>query len=154
GRGMRLYDHVVRREDSAQHDPWITADLGRREKKLYQDQGGKCPDPIDALTVDYKNPLQPQLDEIAQEINGKDLTTGKRLATFANLKADGTTTAGDWIYTGSYPDRSAPAAAGRPSANLPQRRDGIQDPAKNDPTGLGFYPNWAWSWPLNRRILS
>jgi formate dehydrogenase major subunit len=101
----------------------------------------------------YQDPLKPALDEIAQEINGFDLTTGKRMATFANLKDDGTTAAGDWIYTGSYPDPSAPTAAGRASANLSKRRDGIRDPAKNDPTGLGFYPNWAWSWPLNRRVL-
>lgn len=24
---------------------------------------------------------------------------------------------------------------------------------KEDPTGLGLYPNWAWCWPVNRRIL-
>jgi formate dehydrogenase major subunit len=65
------------------------------------------------------------------------------MATFAALKSDGTTTAGDWIYTGSYID----------SGNLMKRRNGIQDPAKNDPTGMGFYPTWAWSWPLNRRVL-
>jgi formate dehydrogenase major subunit len=29
----------------------------------------------------------------------------------------------------------------------------VQDPATNDPTGMGFYPNWGWSWPLNRRVL-
>ena len=23
----------------------------------------------------------------------------------------------------------------------------------DDPSGLGIYPNWAWSWPLNRRVL-
>jgi len=23
----------------------------------------------------------------------------------------------------------------------------------NDPTGMGFFPNWAWSWPLNRRVM-
>jgi formate dehydrogenase major subunit len=34
-----------------------------------------------------------------------------------------------------------------------KRRDGIQDPAKNDPTGMGFYAGWAWSWPLNRRVM-
>src|SRR6266496_1703739 len=28
-----------------------------------------------------------------------------------------------------------------------------QDPEKNDPTGMGFYHNWAWSWPVNRRVL-
>jgi formate dehydrogenase major subunit len=93
--------------------------------------------------MDYKDPLKPELDEIAQEINGKDLTTGKRLATFAALKDDGTTSAGDWIYTGSYPE----------AGNLSKRRDGVNDPAKNDPTGMGFYPNWAWSWPLNRRVM-
>ncbi len=96
-----------------------------------------------ALSMPYQDLRKPTLDEIAQEINGKDLTTGKRLATFGALKDDGTTTAGDWIYTGHYPE----------AGNLAKRRDGIQDPAKNDPTGMGFYPNWAWSWPLNRRVL-
>src|SRR5205085_2239321 len=100
--------------------------------------------PIMALTVNqYADPTKPTLDEIAKEINGKDLSTGKQMATFAALKADGTTTAGDWIYTGSYLD----------SGNLMKRRNGIQDAATNDPTGMGFYPTWAWSWPLNRRVL-
>jgi formate dehydrogenase major subunit len=153
GRWMQWKDQVLQPQGNSRHDHWILADLFSRVKKLYQDGGGKFPDPIYAVTLGYKDTLKPELDEIAQEINGKDLTTGKRLATFANLKDDGTTTAGDWIYTGHYPDPSAPAAKGRPSANLAQRRDGVQDPKKNDPTGLGFYPNWAWSWPLNRRIL-
>src|SRR5437879_4454586 len=153
GRWMQWKDQVLQPHGQSRHDHWIMADLFSRVKKLYQDSGGKFPDPIHAVTLNYADPLKPELDEIAQEINGKDLTTGKRLATFANLKADGTTTAGDWIYTGSYPDPSAPAAAGRPSANLAKRRDGVHDPTKNDPTGMGFYPNWAWSWPLNRRIL-
>src|SRR5262249_8464543 len=59
----------------------------------------------------------------------------------------------DWIYTGSYRDESAPAAQGGASANLAKRRDGIRDPQRNDATGLGLYANWAWSWPLNRRIM-
>src|SRR5260370_18202274 len=65
------------------------------------------------------------------------------MTTSANVKDDGTATAGDWISTGSYLD----------AGNLMKRRGGIQDPATNDPTGMGFYPNWAWSWPLNRRVL-
>jgi formate dehydrogenase major subunit len=36
---------------------------------------------------------------------------------------------------------------------MAKRRNGVQDPKKNDPTGMGFYPQWAWSWPLNRRVL-
>jgi len=143
GRWSQWKDQVLPPQGQARHDHWILADVFSRVKKLYQDQGGKFPDPIMALTLKYNDPLKPQLDEIAQEINGFDLTTGKRLSTFANLKDDGTTTAGDWIYTGSYPD----------SGNLMKRRSGISDPKANDPTGMGFYPNWAWSWPLNRRVM-
>ena len=143
GRWSQWKDQVIPPQGQARHDHWILADIFQRIKKLYQAQGGKFPDPIMAVTFNYADQTKPTLDEIAKEINGRDLTTGKQMTTFANLKADGTTTAGDWIYTGSYPD----------TGNLMKRRDGIQDPAKNDPTGLGFYAGWAWSWPLNRRVM-
>jgi formate dehydrogenase major subunit len=143
GRWMQWKDQVIPPEGEARHDHWITADLFLRVKKLYQENGGKFPEPLMAMTMKYKDPAKPELDEIAQEINGFDLTTGKRLDSFGKLKDDGTTTAGDWIYTGSYPE----------AGNLSRRRGGIQDPAKNDPTGMGYYHNWAWSWPLNRRVM-
>ncbi len=142
GRWAQWKEQVLPPEGEARHDHWIMAELFQRVKDLYR-QGGTFPEPLMALSMPYQDPRKPLLDEIAQEINGKDLTTGKRLATFGALKDDGTTTAGDWIYTGHYPE----------AGNLAKRRDGIQDPAKNDPTGMGFYPNWAWSWPLNRRVL-
>ncbi len=143
GRWSQWKDQVMPPQGQSRHDHWILADVFSRVKKLYQGQGGKFADPIMAVTLKYNDRLKPALDEIAQEINGFDLTTGKRLSTFANLKDDGTTTAGDWIYTGSYPD----------SGNLMKRRGGISDPKTNDPTGMGFYPTWAWSWPLNRRVM-
>jgi formate dehydrogenase major subunit len=143
GRWAQWKDQVIPPQGEARHDHWILADIFSRVKALYTQQGGKFPDPIMALTLSYKDPLKPDLDEIAREINGKDLSTGKQMTSFALLKDDGTTTAGDWIYTGSYLD----------TGNLMKRRNGIQDPATNDPTGMGFYPNWAWSWPLNRRVL-
>ena len=143
GRWAQWKEQVLPPEGEARHDHWVLAELFSRVKNLYQQQGGKYPDPLLQLTLPYRDPRKPELDEIAQEINGKNLTTGQRLGTFADLKDDGTTTAGDWIYTGSYPQ----------SGNLTKRRGGVQDPAKNDPTGMGFYPNWAWSWPLNRRVM-
>jgi formate dehydrogenase major subunit len=143
GRWSQWKDQVIQPEGQARHDHWILADIFQRTKSLYKSQGGKFADPIMSLTFNYKDPLKPELDEIAKEINGKDLSTGKQMTSFANLKDDGTTTAGDWIYTGSYPD----------TGNLMKRRAGIQDPAANDPTGMGFYPGWAWSWPLNRRVM-
>jgi len=143
GRWSQWKEQVLPPEGEARHDHWILAETFARVRDLYRQQGGKFPEPVLQLTMAYKDPRKPELDEIAQEINGRDLTTGKRLDTFAALRDDGTTTTGDWIYTGHYPE----------SGNLSKRRDGIQDPARNDPTGMGFYPNWAWSWPLNRRVL-
>ncbi len=143
GRWMQWKDQVIPPVGDSRHDHWIVAELFHRVKALYQKDGGKFPDPIVHLTMDYKDPLKPSLDEIAREVNGKDLKTGKRLATFAKLMDDGTTTSGNWIYVGSYPEKG----------NMAKRRKGVQDPAKNDPTGMGFYPEWAWTWPLNRRIL-
>jgi len=143
GRWVQWKEQVLPPEGEARHDHWVLAELFDRVKGLYQQQGGKYPASIRQLTMPYKDPRKPELDEIAQEINGKNLATGKRLGTFADLKDDGSTTAGDWIYTGHYPE----------SGNLAKRRDGVQDEAKNDPTGMGFYPNWAWAWPVNRRIL-
>jgi formate dehydrogenase major subunit len=143
GRWVQWKEQVLPPEGEARHDHWMMAEVFQRVRDLYKEQGGKFPEPILQLVMPYQDPRRPELDEIAKEINGKDLTTGQRLASFALLKDDGTTTAGDWIYTGHYPE----------SGNLAKRRDGVQDPAKNDPTGMGFYPGWAWSWPLNRRVL-
>ena len=143
GRWSQWKDQVLPPQGEARHDHWILAELFQRVKQLYRDKGGKFAAPIMALTLNYKDPTKPELDELAQEVNGFDLTTKQRLDSFAKLKDDGTTTAGDWIYTGSYPE----------SGNLMKRRAGTQDVQKNDPTGMGFFPGWAWSWPLNRRVL-
>jgi formate dehydrogenase major subunit len=143
GRWSQWKDQVMPPQGQSRHDHWILADVFQRVKKLYQAQGGKYPDPIMAMTFDYADPTKPTLDEIAKEINGKDLSTGKQMTTFSALKDDGTTTCGDWIYTGSYLD----------TGNLMKRRQGVQDVKANDPTGMGFFPNWSWSWPLNRRVM-
>jgi len=143
GRWSQWKDQVLPPQGESRHDHWILAELFQRVKQLYREKGGKFAPPIMALTLNYKDPTKPELDELAQEVNGFDLTTRQRLDSFAKLKDDGTTTAGDWIYTGSYPE----------SGNLMKRRAGTQDVQKNDPTGMGFFPGWAWSWPLNRRVL-
>jgi formate dehydrogenase major subunit len=143
GRWVQWKDQVLPPEGEARHDHWILAELFARVRELYQREGGQYPAPVLELTLPYEDPRKPTLDELAQEINGRDLATGRRLSTFVELADNGTTSAGDWIYTGHYPE----------SGNLAKRRDGVQDPERNDPTGMGYYPNWAWSWPVNRRVL-
>jgi formate dehydrogenase major subunit len=143
GRWMQWKDQVLPPEGDARHDHWILADVFTRVRELYRREGGEFPDPVVEVTLPYRDPAKPDLDEIAREVNGQDLKSGKRLETFKDLTDDGSTTSGNWIYVGSYPE----------SGNLAKRRKGVQDPEANDPTGMGFYPEWAWSWPANRRVL-
>src|ERR671924_375347 len=143
GRGLKWKDQVPPREGESRHDHWMLSDLFLRVRKLYEREGGKFPDPVMDLTFDYGDPAKPTLDEIAREVNGKDLKTGNQMESFKDLRDDGSTTSGNWIYVGSYTDEG----------NMMKRRNGVQDPEKNDPTGMGFYPEWAFSWPANRRVL-
>jgi len=137
GRWAQWKYKVLDAPGQVKDDNWVMGQLFLRLRRLYRDEGGAFPDPILNLKWDYTDPENPSLDEIAQEINGFDLTTGKRLENFTGCKDDGTTSCGNWLYSGSYP----------PSGNLMQRR------GTSDPTGLGYFHDWAWSWPLNRRVL-
>jgi formate dehydrogenase alpha subunit (EC 1.2.1.2) len=68
------------------------------------------------------------------------MKAGSQVATFAHLQADGSTCSGNWIYAGSYTDKG----------NMAARRDKTQTPAQEK---VGMYPNWSWTWPVNRRII-
>ncbi len=143
-------------------DSEIMNELYFRVKKLYQKQGGKFPEPILNLTWNYgaKGPdgkiKTIDIHRAAKEINGyyledlfdKKVTPPKQLgkkgelcATFVHLQADGTTSCGNWIYCQSYTQKEGKVI------NMMARRK------KTDPTGLGLFPEWAWAWPVNRRIL-
>jgi formate dehydrogenase major subunit len=68
------------------------------------------------------------------------VATGDPVPGFAQLKADGSTACGCWIYSGCFKD----------GVNQTRRRDpGDVD----DPEGGWVSPEWAWTWPANRRIL-
>jgi formate dehydrogenase major subunit len=143
GRWLQWKDQVIPPEGQARHDHWMLADIFLRVRELYEREGGVFPDPIRDLTFPYKDPAKPELDEIAREVNGKNLETGVQLSAFKEVADDGSTMVGNWIYVGSYTE----------DGNQMKRRNGVQDPDANDPTGLGFYPEWGWSWPANRRVL-
>jgi formate dehydrogenase major subunit len=118
-------------------DNRILGELYQRLLTLYEDEGGALPEPVLALDWPYSDPMNPGMEELAQEVNGRNLATGELMSTFADLADDGSTTSGDWIYCGSFTEEG----------NQMDRR------GTTDPTGLGFFHDWAWSWPLNRRIL-
>ncbi len=133
----------------ARLDQDILAQIFLKVRALYEQEGGKFPDPITNLTWNYSDPLHPPLADVAKEINGRaladitdpatgqSLKAGQQLPGFAWLKDDGTTMSGNWLYCGSWTE----------AGNLTARR------GTDDLSGLGIYPNWAWSWPMNRRVM-
>ncbi len=133
----------------AKADQEILARIFLKLRELYQKEGGAFPDPILHATWNYTDPLNPSLEEVAKEVNGKALAdlkdekgnvvlkAGQQLSSFAQLKDDGTTACGNWLYCGCYTE----------AGNMMARR------STADPTGLGMYHGWAWNWPMNRRIL-
>jgi len=138
-------------------DLWILDALQKRLRALYLAEGGPLAEAITQLDWDYGTPdapdrhRAPDVHAVAREINGRftrDTTVGDRVykageqvPSFALLRDDGATTSGNWLYCNSY---TGPG----PADNKMARRGG-QDAAN----GIGLYPEWAWSWPVNRRIL-
>jgi len=141
----------------AKPDSEIIARLFMKIRGMYAKDGGTLPEPVAALSWPYINGNVPQAGEVLREINGRALEDvmsppdpknpkeppkvlvkkGDQLPGFAMLRDDGTTSCGNWIYAGCW----------GPTGNLTARRD------TSDPTGLGVFPNWGFSWPANRRIL-
>jgi formate dehydrogenase major subunit len=150
-------ERAVEPPGEAKTDSEIIARLFVKLRDLYAKEGGTLPEPIAALSWPYANVNVPHPTEVLREINGRALTdvlgppdpkdpkaprpvlvkAGEQLPGFALLQADGSTSCGNWIYSGCW----------QQSGNMTARRD------LSDPTGLGVYSGYGWSWPANRRIL-
>lgn len=149
GRWLQWHWKAADAPGEAQPDANILSGILYELRKLYKEQGGVNPEPIMNISWEYDIPTAPHPDELAKELNGyalvdiKDadgnvvLKKGQLLSSFAQLKDDGTTASGCWIYAGSWTEQ------GNQMAN----RD------NSDPSGLGNTLGWAWAWPANRRII-
>ena len=134
----------------ARPDIFIMGALFHRLRRMYQEEGGVFPDPIVNLDWPYKAPDEPAAEEIAREFSGRALDdmldpntgevvirAGQQLSGFSELRDDGSTACGCWIYAGCWSEEG----------NLMARRD------NSDPYDIGQTLGWAWAWPANRRIL-
>jgi formate dehydrogenase major subunit len=111
-------------------------DLGRRVKAHYADSAEDRDWPLRNLKWDYPDD---DAEAVLKEINGYEVATGRHVSGFAELKADGSTACGCWIYSGCM-------AGG---VNQTRRRD----PGDLGAEGGSVSPEWGWAWPANRRIL-
>ena len=137
-RMLQWHHEAVTPAEDARSDLWFTYHLGRRIREKLAASADETDRPVLDLTWDYPvhGPLaEPSAEAVLAEINGWD-ADGQPLSGFAQLKDDGSTVCGCWIYSGCY--------AG-----------GVNQTARRKPGSQQSWvaPEWGWAWPANRRIL-
>ena len=138
---VQFHERAVHSPNDARSDLSLAYNLGKRLKALYAGSQRATDRPVLDMTWDYESDDpherergEPDVEKVMREINGYVVATGEQVKTFVDLKDDGSTAAGAWIYTGYFPAKDQ---------NLTRRRKG------DDWVSL----EWAWAWPANRRNL-
>jgi len=100
-------------------------------------------DPRDRAVLDlvWDLPLEgpqgePDAEAVLREISGFRVENGGAVDGYTDLRGDGSTACGCWIYSGVYAGEVNRAALRRPGREQ-----------------SWVAPDWGWAWPLNRRIL-
>ena len=134
---VQWHDKAVEPPGDCRSEAWFVYHLGRRLKELYAAETSAAARQLQSLTWDYGAvgaTAEPDLARVVREINGYTVADGQLLPHYNALRADGSTAAGCWIYTGIMP------AEGQ---NRARNRVGDEKAA------LG----WGFAWPANERIL-
>ncbi len=106
-RMLQWHDKAVEPPGDARSDAWFVFHLGRRLKELYKDSEEPRDALIKAMTWDYPTEgehEEPDIESILKEVSGYTVADRKPVGGFLELKDDGSTACGGWIYAGVYAD--------------------------------------------------
>jgi formate dehydrogenase major subunit len=134
---VQFHEKAVDAPGDCRSETWFMYHLGRRIKAKAAKESTRRNVAINALTWNYSTHgphAEPVVDEIDAEINGYTLADRKLVAGYRDLKDDGSTACGCWIYSGMMPE---------PGKNKARLRE---------PHGR-YGHGWGYSWPSDRRIL-
>jgi formate dehydrogenase major subunit len=133
----QFHEKAVDPPGDARSETWFMYHLGRRLKEKAKRNPVAKNAALNALTWDYSVEgaiAEPKVEEVLQEINGWTVADHKLVSGYRDLKADGSTACGCWIYSGIFP---------KPGENVANKRE------PRDFYGHG----WGFAWPSDRRIL-
>ncbi|MQW76680.1 molybdopterin-dependent oxidoreductase [Nocardioides sp. dk4132] len=138
-RMLQWREKAVEAPGDCRSELWFFYHLGRMLRERYADSTLDRDRPLLDLAWDY--PVHGERDEpdaeaVLREINGYEVATGRPLASFNEMKDDGSTLGGCWIYTGVFKDGVNQAARRKPGSEQSE-----------------VAPEWGWAWPANRRML-
>jgi formate dehydrogenase major subunit len=137
-RMVQFHHKAAEPQDEQRSDLWFAYHLGLRIRRRLHGSVDEADRPVLELTWDYPTEGEhdePSAEAVLAEISGYDVG-GELLSAYTQLRSDGSTACGCWIYCGAY--------AG-----------GINHTARRVPRSEQNWtcPEWAWAWPANRRIL-
>ena len=144
GRWIQWREKAIEPPGECKSDFEMLSLLFERIRSLYEAEGGACPEQVLKANMRYMIDGKYDIRALCWALNGYDVKTKKLLKGYADLQADGSTACGIWIFSGYYNNNDAP---------LDPMKQPMTRRSKEDPTGLGLYPNWSFAWPANRRIL-
>ena len=139
---VQFRDKALDPPGDARSELWFMHHLAKRVRAHYAGSTSPRDWPLVNLRWDYREHGphgEPDVESVMREINGYDVASGRPLSLFTDLRSDGSTACGCWIYCGIF-------AGG---VNQARRRD-PGDPAQE---GGHVAPDWGWAWPANRRTL-
>ncbi|CAN5242950.1 formate dehydrogenase [soil metagenome] len=138
-RMLQWREKAVEPSGDCRSELWFFYHLGRMIRERLAGSSEERDRPLLDLAWDY--PVhgehdEPRAEDVLKEINCYEIATGRPLSGFAEMKADGSTLGGCWIYSGVY-------------------KDGVNQAARRKPGSEQSWvaPEWGWVWPANRRIL-
>jgi formate dehydrogenase major subunit len=137
-RMLQWHHKAVEPPGDARSDLQFYYELGQRIRAKLAGSTDERDRPLLDLTWDYpeEGPLhEPSADAVLREVNGTG-PDGNVLSAYTQLKDDGSTRCGCWIYCGVYADEINQAARRKPGSEQ-----------------SWVAPEWGWAWPANRRIL-
>jgi formate dehydrogenase major subunit len=136
---LQWHHTAVEPSGDARSDLWFFFHLGRIIRERLASSTADRDRPIIELTWDYPTEgrlQEPSAEAVLAEVNGWSLPDRQPLSESTQLKADGSTACGCWIYCGVYAGGVNQAARRRPGREQ-----------------SWVAPEWGWAWPSNRRIL-
>jgi formate dehydrogenase major subunit len=137
-RMLQWHHAAVEPAGDARSDLWFTYHLGRIIREKLAGSTDRMDGPILDLTWDYPTEgenAEPVAEAVLAEINGWN-ADGDPLGAYTELKSDGSTVCGCWIYCGVYADGVNQAARRKPG---------------DEQNWVGA--EWGWAWPANRRLV-
>ena len=135
---LQWHFKAVEPKQDCRSELWFYYHLGKKIRARLEESTAARDRPILDLTWDYPTSgeiQEPNAEAVLAEINGRD-AAGKALGSYKELKQDGSTSCGCWIYCGVYADGENQAARRTPRWE--------QSPVA---------PEWGWAWPANRRLI-